>query len=419
RFNTRNLAWKVAEKFGVQGKVVQLVENIGTKIGIQGAGEVAGNFMAMAAKEGFRNAFTKAITQLASGAGKVAASGGAAATGTAVTGAAATGAAAGGGILATIASGPAAPIVAVVLMAVGKVASLFKKVKKIAGKASNFLEEKLNIRLPSIKRFVEDTLGIGGLPGKIISGGIGIASAIGGILAAPIAIGIAPVVVGVIILFFILGVGNTNKASFFVPPQTAFEGSGDGVFTIVDPIFGEDCELTLACVAYRTLTSNGLERVGEANLSTAVAILSSVIERFPMYNIARFINIMVSNVNYIRDLRGVGNGWFQCIGFSLASDPSLSLGGGWASLYAGTVPGCVKIAPENAGLGDHLVYPMTNEHYHIGVLTTVREDGSAVLTDVNGDGRGLLRQFSIMNLPEYVNGGNYTGRPLTILRCGR
>ncbi|MBU1088395.1 hypothetical protein KKA02_00755, partial [Patescibacteria group bacterium] len=91
RFNTRNLAWKVAEKFGVQGKVIHLAENIGTKIGIQGAGEMAGNFMAMAAKEGFRNALKKAVFQLASGAGKVAASGGAAvaegAAGTAVAGA--------------------------------------------------------------------------------------------------------------------------------------------------------------------------------------------------------------------------------------------------------------------------------------------------------------------------------------------
>ncbi|MBU1130166.1 M23 family metallopeptidase, partial [Patescibacteria group bacterium] len=101
----------------------------------------------------------------------------------------------------------------------------FKKVKKITGKIDEQLR-KVNLGLPSIKRFVEDTLGIGGLPGKIISGGIGVVSAIAGVFAVPITISLAPVIIGVVGFMFVYPMLQSGMYSSLAPPQTGFGEEG-------------------------------------------------------------------------------------------------------------------------------------------------------------------------------------------------
>jgi hypothetical protein len=208
-----------------------------------------------------------------------------------------------------------------------------------------------------------------------------------------------------------IGSGGSGQGGGGVPP------------IIVDPIFGEECELTLACVAMQALVQNSFERVVDTNLIAASDVLRSLIPQYPNFEVARFINIMMYNagppVPNPDGLPGLGIGAFQCIGYSIASDPDLTTSPTWSMLYDGTQPGCRKITAESAGLDDHIVFPLKNGHYHIGVLVAVREDGSAVMYDVNYDGNGSLHQWPIMNLVEFVAGDNTRnpGEELTVLRC--
>ena len=204
-------------------------------------------------------------------------------------------------------------------------------------------------------------------------------------------------------------------------------GSGGGIPgeppIIVDPIFGEECEATLACVSMQALIQNGFKRVVDTNLTDAANVLRTLIPQYPHFEVARFIRVMEFNagppVPNPDNKAGLGIGAFQCIGYSIASDPDLPTSPDWRMLYEGTQSECRKITPESAGLDDHIVFPLKNGHYHIGVLVTVREDGSAVMYDVNTDGNGSLHQWSIINLVEFVAGNNprNPGKELTVLRC--
>ncbi len=241
---------------------------------------------------------------------------------------------------------------------------------------------------------------------------------------------VVPAIIGTFILLFsfkilfqgleikqtIPSVANDYQTDLF---DTDAPYDPDAPFAPFDPtvpIYGDDCSSTTACAVYSFLRANGIDRVTEDNVSAVANLLRSWPNPPPGVDIEYFIRIMVANIYYIHDLRGYG--YFQCIGFSLAADPNLPLSVSWQQLYSGNVPGCLNVAPENAGIGDHVVYPLTNGHYHIAVLTTIREDGSFVLTQANSDGKGLLNQVPGTNFGNYINGNNYSGRRLTIIRCG-
>ncbi|RLC33784.1 hypothetical protein DRH14_04315 [Candidatus Shapirobacteria bacterium] len=230
KLRPQNIVISLAKKVGLEERVIQWVGQAGARIGIQGAGEMAGNIMTIAGEGGIKTVVSNVLRQIAT-TGAVTATEGAAATGAA--GAGAVGA---GGVVATLASGPAAPIVAAVIVIGIKLISLFKKAKKIIGKLDKQLR-KINLGLPSIKRFVEDTLGIGGLPGKVISGAIGFTTSILVIFSAPfLLIGttlIGPIVIGLFVFIFISSTFRNMRISSLVPPQTGGGESG-GLYENID-----------------------------------------------------------------------------------------------------------------------------------------------------------------------------------------
>jgi len=236
---------------------------------------------------------------------------------------------------------------------------------------------------------------------------------------------LAPVIIGVFAVLFLLNSHSSQMFSSFVGNKTAFEEGGEGGYAPADPIFGEDCASTTACAVYQFLTANGISYIDEDNVYLAADLLGAWSNPPPVVNLNYFINMMIANVEYMKAHyaeAGYDKGYFMCIGFSLACDPNLSMNAGWGQLYAGNVPGCSNIAPEDAGIGDHVVYPLTNGHYHIAELTTRRTDDTFVITEANWGGHGEIGQSigyspNGLKFVNYANGANHTGDKLTILRC--
>jgi len=350
--------------------------------------------------------------------GEVAAGAGATAVTTgAVGGAAAVGAGAAATAGATVATGGIAAVVIATGVAIKKIVQKGTEILQKIGIDTNVLnifskvkvqaKEKLGGLLGGVAGFVLDA-------GNLIVWGVGIAFSLA---MAAIMKMIAPVVVGVIGGIALYQILVTNPlGSAIVPGRESMGLVGSGLeydlpYVDVDPIYGEECEMTLACVAMETLLQNGFENVVSNNVGRAVSILRNLIRQYPQFNVARFINVMEYNTNQF--------GAFQCIGYSIAADPDLTTSPSWQLLYSGEQSGCRKIAPEDAGVDDHIVFPLRNGHYHIGVLVTVREDGSGIMYDVNYNGNGSLHHWPIINIVDFVSGDNdrNPGQPLTILRC--
>ncbi len=345
------------------------------------------------------------------------------ATGAAVAGgeAAAAGAAGLTGGTVAAASGPMGWVIAGVVVAVTAVKKLGKKavvwLKKYGIDISKF-----NPFIPAKKLFEE--LGLGKLGSSIMGASVTVAGfmiilpflAIWAAFAALSAI-FVPIFIGVFILIFVyqMVMVTTPLGSALLPTRETITGetSNRGGYTNVNPIYGESCESTLACVSIEALIQNGFERVVVSNVQAAATILRSLIGRFPFFDIVRFISIMIYNTNRFSA--------FQCIGYAIAATSGLTTSPSWEALYAGTQPGCVRVAPENAGLGDLIIFPLSSSgHYHVCVLTVVRQDGSAVCSQTNTDGAGALGKWPIPNLANFVSGDNSRNRgaQLTILRCG-
>jgi len=316
--------------------------------------------------------------------------------------------------------------VAVVAIMAGKwiynklVKPIFSKVKGWLAKIG-IDTEALNF-FSGLKRGIKENFGglIGGVAGFVLNTADLMIKAIG--LALTLAwtaiIGmITPIVMWVIGGIALYQIFVTNPlGSAMIPSRESMELAGSGLeydlpYVDVEPIYGEECERTLACVAMEALLQNGLERVVPENVDRASDILRQLIGKYSQFNMTRFISVMDYNTKRFDA--------FQCIGYSIAADPELNKSPSWEAMYGGYQEGCVKVAPEDAGIDDHIVFPLRNGHYHIGVLVTVREDGSGIMYDVNYDGNGSLHHWPILNIVDFVSGNNERnqGDKLTILRC--
>lgn len=352
-----------------------------------------------------------ATGEIAAGAGATAVVTGT--TGGAVVAGAGTAAAAG----ATVATGG----IAAVVIATGVA------IKKLVQKGTEILQ-KIGIDINALNIFsklkiqAKENLGglVGGVAGFVLNTADLIIKAV--VAAAAMAFAwilkvIAPVavsVIGGIALYQILVTNPLGSAMAPGRETMGLVGSGleyDLPFIDVDPVLGEECEMTLACVAMEALLQNGFVRIVPDNVERAGTILRNLIGQYSQFNVARFITEMARSANTY--------GAFQCIGYSIASDPNLRVPN-WQALYAGSSStGCRAVAPEDAGVGDHIVFPLRNGHYHIGVLVAVREDGSGMMYDVNYDGNGSLHKWPILNIVEFVSGNNQRnpGQHLTVLNC--
>ena len=422
------LAAKLVEKIGLEKLGATFLEKVGGQAMVNFAGEAIKAFGSVDTAGGMANLVGSLLKQLIS---KGAISG---ATATAEAGTAAAGGAASGGLTGLIAAFQALPVVgqiiAVVAITVAAGVWAYKKfVRPVVDKVKGWLK---NIGIDTeafhvfsgLKRSLKENLG--GLLGGVLGFGLDVANM--GIYMFGIALSLA--FLGIVRLLWPV-IGGTLLAIVainllvLVPMQSTMlpsrevmkvdkqeEGGVPGEFTPVDPIYGENCQTSLACVAMEALMQNGFTRVVSGNIGQAVTIIRALIGKFPLFNIARFITVMDYNTRRF--------GAFQCIGYSIASDPGLTTSPSWQAMYAGNQSGCVRVAPTNAGVGDHIVFPLRSGHYHIGVLVAVRPDGSAKMYDVNTDGNGKLHMWSIMNLTKFVSGDNSRnqGQPLTILRCG-
>ena len=418
-----NFSGQLLTKIGFEKAGMAMLEKIG--------GQAMANFASEAVKAFGSTETMGQMTKLVGSLLKQLLTKGAVSGGTAAAEAGATGAATvgGGGLVAAFQALPVVgQVIAVVAIVVAAGAWVYKKfIKPIVSKVKGWLAkigidtEALNL-FSGLKRGIKENFGglIGGVAGFVLNTADLIIKAVA--LAATLAFAwilkvIAPVAVSVIggIALYQLLVTNP-LGSALAPGRESMGMIGSGLeydlpYIDVDPIFGEECEMTLACVAMEALLQNGLERVVPSNVGRAVSILRNLIGQYSHFNIARFNSVMDYNTNEF--------GAFQCIGYSIASDPSLTTSPSWQLLYSGEQPGCMRIAPENAGVDDHIVFPLRNGHYHIGVLVAVREDGSGIMYDVNYDGNGSLHKWPILNIVDFVSGNNQRnpGQPLTVLRC--
>ncbi|MFA4827292.1 MAG: hypothetical protein WC596_03545 [Candidatus Shapirobacteria bacterium] len=309
--------------------------------------------------------------------------------GTAATTAVAGGAATAGGTAIAAATGPPGWIAAAAIAVISVAKKIFGKIKDLFGGLFESLgiDKKALDLFGGLKSWMRNNLG--GIFGKAGEALLGVAEMPLQLVEMLSMVAIGTVVALIVPLFFIgffvYQMLQSNQVSTLVPPVGMGAGE-EGTSSTIPPYLLTDCMSSPACAVIDYLRyKKGITNVNTGNVNQAASYVQEWVNPPVGFDKGYFNTIMTANT--------ASWTYFQCLGFSFSIDKELaSLGEEIDGLVDenDSTPGCEPVTIENAGAGDHIMYMGP----HILELSVFRpDDGSGIISDVNGDRQGMLRNM--------------------------